>query len=134
MRSVIALMSEDRTRQHFHGSVGVVIILDSGRRQGGLPAVAGTPPYRHGCDADLLVSRVLPTPKCAEMKKQMRWCDRPCRCLELVELLAMFAPGDVPEALPEVMPFVQASRGTLDRCMHRSWDTYAERRCVFPGP
>ncbi|CAM9113863.1 unnamed protein product, partial [Hapterophycus canaliculatus] len=33
-------------------------------------------------------------------------------CLELVELLAMFAPGDVPDALPEVMPFVQARRET----------------------
>lgn len=31
------------------------------------------------------------------------------RCLELVELLAMFAPGDVPDALPEIMPFVQVS-------------------------
>lgn len=36
------------------------------------------------------------------------------RCLELVELLAMFAPGDVPDALPEIMPFVQVldSRST----------------------
>lgn len=30
-----------------------------------------------------------------------------CRCLELVELLAMFAPGDVAENLAEVMPFLQ---------------------------
>lgn len=29
------------------------------------------------------------------------------RCLELVELLAMFAPGNLPGALAEVMPFVQ---------------------------
>lgn len=31
------------------------------------------------------------------------------RCLQLVELLAMFAPAEVPEALPEMMPFVQVS-------------------------
>lgn len=37
-----------------------------------------------------------------------------CRCLELVELLAMFAPGDVPDALPEVMPFVQARHEAVD--------------------
>lgn len=31
------------------------------------------------------------------------------RCLELVELVTMFAPADVPGALPEIMPFVQVS-------------------------
>eukprot|EP00752_Nemacystus_decipiens_P013802 g12254.t1 len=46
-------------------------------------------------------------------------------CLELVELLAMFAPGDVPDALPEIMPFVQGVLlggvgGTSPECLSRA--------------
>ncbi|CAM9452811.1 unnamed protein product, partial [Sphacelaria rigidula] len=46
-------------------------------------------------------------------------------CLELVELLAMFAPADVPDALPEIMPFVQGVLregvgGTSPECLVRA--------------
>ncbi|CAN0218176.1 unnamed protein product, partial [Ectocarpus sp. 12 AP-2014] len=46
-------------------------------------------------------------------------------CLEVVELLAMFAPGDIPDALPEIMPFVQGVLrdgvgGTSPECLSRA--------------
>ncbi|CAN0281603.1 unnamed protein product, partial [Ectocarpus sp. 12 AP-2014] len=46
-------------------------------------------------------------------------------CLEVVELLAMFAPSDIPDALPEIMPFVQGVLtdgvgGTSPECLSRA--------------